>query len=178
MQILWIKDKSNNISYQGIRHWFNGQGSRSGHRITKIVIYPENMANTVGIASKIKLHGLIFQRCMHSFKKWFQLNFIFCVPGVCPEPVSSGQNVPGSQDTVLWHWSLSVLCHDWIWFNWISHCRILLKGKTVSRYKKDPTPPTTDLPNPKVKKCETLNLELGKVVINITSITSSFVIFL
>ena len=37
----------------------------------------ENMANAVGIASKIKLHGLIFQRCMHSFKKWFQLNFIF-----------------------------------------------------------------------------------------------------
>ena len=35
------------------------------------------MANAVGIASKIKLHGLIFQRCMHSFKKWFQLNFIF-----------------------------------------------------------------------------------------------------
>ena len=138
----------------------------------------ENMANAVGIASKIKLCGLIFQRCMHSFKKWFQLNFIFCVPGICPEPVSSGQNVPGSQDTVLWHWSLSVLCHDWIWFNWISHCRILLKGKTVYRYKKGPTPPTTDSPNPKGKKCETLNLELGKVVINITSMTSSFVTFL
>ena len=33
--------------------------------------------------------------------------------------------------------------------------------------KKGPTPPTTDLPNPKrQKKSETLNLELGKVVRN------------
>ena len=80
------------------------------------------------------------------------IKFYFCVPGICPEPVSSGQNVPGSQDTVLWHWSLSVLCHDWIWFNRISHCRILLKGKTVSRYKKRPNTTNNRLAKPQKAK--------------------------
>lgn len=32
--------------------------------------------------------------------------------------------------------------------------------------KQGPTQPTTDLSNPKRQKCETLNLELGKVVTN------------
>ena len=126
----------------------------------------ENMANAVGIASKIKLHGLIFQRCMHSFKKWFQLNFIFVFQAYA-------QNLCLLAKMFLDHKTLYYDTDPFLFYVMTEYDSIgfhivgyFSKVRLSQDIKKAQHHQQQTCQTPKGKKCEALNLELGKVVRN------------
>lgn len=112
------------------------------------------MANSVGIASKIKLcdqSSLIFQRCMHSFKKWFQLNFIFVfqayAQNLCllAKMFLDHKTLYYDTDPFLFYVMTE---YDSIGFHIVGYFSKVRQSQDI---KQGPTQPTTDLPNPKSK---------------------------
>ena len=50
---------------------------------------------------------------------------------LCPKFMFVSQTIFGSQDPLLWHWSLPFLRYVRVWRCWISYCRIFFQRKRV-----------------------------------------------
>lgn len=82
------------------------------------------------MAGKIRwLHSPSSLGLCLSYPRKFHKSLIFPSPGLCTELMFIGETLPRSQDPLLRHRSLLVLCHVWIRPRWVPYSGLLFQGR-------------------------------------------------